>query len=506
VASLSCVAALTQKPKAFEPTWESLKANYEYPDWFRDAKFGIWAHWSAQCQPEQGDWYAHEMYNPEHRDYKYHLAHYGHPSEMGFKDIDNLWHAEHWEPEKLIELYKRAGAKYFVALANHHDNFDNWDSKYQEWNSVRVGPKKDLVGGWAAAVRKAGLRFGVSVHAATSWTWFEITRNSDPTGPKAGVPYDGVMTMADGKGKWWEGLDPARLYNPHKNGEPPSQKYMNSFYRRTKDLIDQHHPDFVYFDDAILPLEKQSDVGLRIASYYYNANQQWHDGKLEAVITTKRLDLEQRRGLTMDIERSVAAGLEPLPWECGTCLGYWHYQRDLFENHRYKTARQVVRMLADIVSKNGNLLLSVPLRGDGTMDEDEREILEGVAAWMAVNNESIYGTRPWRVYGEGPSITEKPEITRFGAAAEARLGQPYTSEDFRFTTKGVALYAIAFEWPESGKLRVRSLSQSATDRPIKSVRLLGVPAPLKWTQTADALEVELPATKPCDHAYALKIE
>jgi alpha-L-fucosidase len=320
------------------------------------------------------------------------------------------------------------------------------------------------------------------------------------------VPYDGVLTKADGRGKWWDGLDPAKLYNPHPAGAPPSREYIDNFFDRTVDLIDQHHPDFVYFDDAVLPLNGTSDVGLRLAAYYYNANQKWHDGKLEAVMTTKRLDLEQRKALTMDIERSVAAGLEPLPWECGTCLGYWHYQRDLFENHGYKTARQVVRMLVDIVSKNGNLLLSVPLRGDGTMDEDERQILEGVAAWMTVNGECIFGTRPWRVYGEGPSVEEKPEMTRFGAAAEARMGKPYTVEDFRFTTNGSALYAIAFEWPESRRLRVRSLAQSSSERPIKNVHLLGGSAPLKWTQTADALEVELPAVKPCEYAYALKIE
>jgi alpha-L-fucosidase len=271
-------------------------------------------------------------------------------------------------------------------------------------------------------------------------------------------------------------------------------------------VIDQHHPDFLYFDDTVLPLEKHSDAGLRLASYYYNASQRWHGGKLEAVMTTKRLDLEQRRALTMDIECSVAEHLEPLPWETGTCLGYWHYQRDLFERHGYKSARQVIRMLADIVSKNGNLLLSVPLRGDGTIDEDERQVLEGVAAWMAVNSEGIYGTRPWRIYGEGPSTTENLEITRFGAAAESRMAKPYTPEDFRFTTKGSILYAVAFEWPKNGKLRVRSLARGASDREIKSVRLLGVSTPLKWTQTADALEIELPTTKPCDHAYAFKIE
>src|SRR5258708_3405916 len=460
---LLVACATVPHKKTFEPTWESLEFNYRCPDWFRDAKFGIWAHWGPQCQPEQGDWYAHYMYDPSHRDYKYHVEHYGHPSEFGFKDVCNLWRAEHWEPDKLIELYKRVGAKYFVAMANHHDNFDNWHSKYQNRNSVNVGPK-------------------------------------------AGVPYDGGLTKADGTGKWWEGLDPAKLYNPHENGEPPSQQYMDNFYHRMTDLIGQHKPDLIDFDDAPLPLYRRSDVGLRVASYYYNANQQWHGGKLEAVINTKRLDEPQRKALLCDIERSLSEGIRPQPWQIETCLGYWHYQRDLFERHGYKSARQVVRLLADVVSKNGNLLLNVPLRGDGTMDEDERQILEGVAAWMAINFECIYGSRPWRVYGEGPSTEEKPEITRFGGAAEARTGKPYTSEDFRFTIKGKTLYAIAFEWPENGKLRVRSLAKASAERKIRSVRMLGVAKSLKWTQTADGLGVELPAVKPCDHACVLKIE
>jgi alpha-L-fucosidase len=495
----------TSPSKSFNPTWSSLESNYQCPDWFRDAKFGIWAHWSAQCVPEQGDWYAHYMYVPTHRDYAYQVEHYGHPSEVGFKEIDNMWHAENWEPDKLIDLYKRAGAKYFVALANHHDNFDNWNSKFHEWNSVNIGPKKDIVGIWAAAARKAGLRFGVSVHSATSWTWFEVSRNSDPTGPKAGIPYDGWLTKDQGNGKWWEGFDPALLYNPHPAGAAPSKAYIDDFYNRSIDLIDQHHPDLVYYDDSILPLYEHSDVGLRIAAHYYNASQQWHDGKLDAVINTKRLDKDQRKALVWDIERSLSGQLEPLPWQTCSCLGYWHYQRSLFETHAYKPARQVIHLLADIVSKNGNLLLSVPLRGDGTIDSDERQILEDVAKWMKINGECIFGTRPWRVYGEGPSVTETAEMTRFGGTAESRTAKPYTSSDFRFTTKRDTLYAIALEWPDNGLLRIQSLTNDAFNPNVMDIRLLGVDAPMAWTQTARGLEVRMPKVRPCDYCYVLKI-
>ena len=198
----------------FKPDWRSLK-EYECPEWFRDAKFGIWAHWSPQCEPEEGDWYARHMYEQGSVQYQYHVSHYGHPSVFGYKDVCDAWKAEKWDPEKMIQLYKRAGAKYFVALANHHDGFDCWDSTYQPWNSVRVGPKKDIVGTWAKMARKYGLHFGVSVHSARSWEWFEVAHGSDAAGPMKGVPYDGALTKADGKGKWWEGLDPADLYGPH---------------------------------------------------------------------------------------------------------------------------------------------------------------------------------------------------------------------------------------------------------------------------------------------------
>jgi alpha-L-fucosidase len=191
----------------FKPDWNSL-TNYQTPEWYRDAKFGIWAHWGPQCQPEHGDWYARSMYEEGSGDYKSHLAEYGHPSTNGFKDVIHAWKAEHFDPDKLLKFYKDNGAKIFMALANHHDNFDNFNSKYQPWNSVNVGPHKDLIGGWAAAARKNGLRFAVSVHASRAWSWYEVAQGADKSGPLAGVPYDGKLTKADGKGQWWDGLDP----------------------------------------------------------------------------------------------------------------------------------------------------------------------------------------------------------------------------------------------------------------------------------------------------------
>src|SRR5579872_455144 len=406
----------------FSPDWNSL-SQYQTPDWFCDAKFGIWAHWTAQCVPEQGDWYARKMYIQGDRDYAYQIAHYGHPSVFGFKDIDNLWHAEHWDPEKLMQLYKHAGAKYFVALANHHDNFDTFNSTYQPWNSVNIGPHKDIVGTWAKAARENGLRFGVSVHASHAWAWFEVAQGADKTGPLAGVPYDGKLTKADSVGKWWSGYDPQDLYaqnhtpgkglvwdwDASKGASIPDAAYCAKFFNRTIDLINKYQPDLLYFDDDILPLYQVSDVGLKIAAHYYNTNMLNHGGQLEAVLNGKNLDPNQRKCLVWDIERGRSETIEPLPWQTDTCIGSWHYDVNTFNRHRYKTADNVIHTLIDIVSKNGNLLLSIPVKGDGTIDDDEINFLQQMAAWMDVNGECIFNTRPFTISGEGPaSATTEP--------------------------------------------------------------------------------------------------
>jgi len=476
----------------FAPDWESLK-QYRFPAWFRDAKFGIWAHWSAQCVPEQGDWYARGMYQEGSGQYKYHVEHYGHPSVFGFKDICSLWTAANWEPDRLIDLYKRAGARYFVALANHHCNFDCWDSTYHEWNSVNVGPKKDIVGKWAVAARKQGLRFGVTVHSARSWSWYEVTRDSDKTGPLTGVPYDGVLTKADGKGQWWEGLDPQELYcRPHEPGAPPSEAYIRHWFLRTKDLIDKYRPDLLYFDDSMLPL---GDAGMRIAAHYYNAGEQWHQGKIETVLTTKGMPPELRGTLVWDIERGISDRIEPYPWQTDTCIGVWHY----LAGCQYKSAQTVIGMLADIVSKNGNLLLNIPVRGDGTIDADEIRFLDEMADWMDVNSEAIYGTRPWIVFGEGPSKGRGGQFNEGNQRA-------YTSRDIRFTTRRGALYAIALGWPDSGTLTIRSLAKLPETRgQVTAVKLLGHRGPLGWVHNEGGLTITLPTDKPCDYAYSLKI-
>ena len=497
-------AAVT--PGAFEPSWESLK-QYQTPEWFRDAKFGIWAHWGPQCEPEVGDWYAQHMYhsvNPKtgkpHPNYAYHVQHYGPPSQFGFKDVIHQWKAENWDPAKLMALYKRAGAKYFMAMANHHDNLDLWASRGQPWNATLVGPKKDLVGGWEKAARAEGLRFGVSVHAGRTWSWFEPAQGSDPDGPLKGVPYDGKLTAADGRGQWWDGLDPQDLYaQNHAVGAPPDAAYCVKYFNRVEDLVSSYKPDLVYFDDGVLPLKNSpGDYGLKIVADFYNRSAQWHDGRNEAVVNTKRLDETQRKCLVYDIERGKADGILPDPWQTDTCIGAWHYSRSIFNKHGYKKADDVVRMLIDIVSKNGNLMLSIPVRGDGTIDSDEEAVLTRIADWMAVNSQAVFATRPWATYGEGPSTAAKDAPKgAFGGVADVT---PFTAEDVRYTRSkdGKTLFAFVMARPESGRVTLKSLGADAKllQGSLGQVTLLGSSKPVTADQNAAGLTLSFDAADP----------
>ena len=502
---------LTIADGPFQPDWASL-AKYECPEWFRDAKFGIWAHWGAQCEPEQGDWYAHRMYVEGSADYKYQVAHYGHPAKAGFKEVIREWKAEHFDPDQLLAFYHANGARYFVALAVHCDNFDNYNSKYQPWNAVNLGPHQDLIGEWAAAARRLGLRFGVSVHnGGWTWQWNEVAQGADAVGPLAGVPYDGKLTRADGKGLWWDGLDPQDLYaQNHPIGAKPDPAYCERFFRRTVQLWDDYRPDLIYFDETVLPMRRlgvDDAYGLNLYAHFYNSSIRRH-GVNEAVITAKMLDATQRKALVYDIERGRTSAILPQPWQTDTCLGDWHYSRRLFEQHLYRKARTIIPMLADIVSKNGNLMLSVPVRADGTIDEDETKIVSDIGTWLRVNGEAIYSTRPWRIYGEGPSTTVAQEKGAFDGLKDVG-GGPYTAADFRFTQAkdGRTLYAIGLAFPADGAVTIKALAESSALWPDKigGVQMLGVNAALKCRRDGQGLHVTLPSERPCDLAFALKI-
>lgn len=509
----------------FEPTWESLENNYKVPKWFKNAKFGIWAHWGPQCVEGSGDWMARSLYIEGSAEYNYHVEHYGHPSEFGFKDILPLFKAENWDPDKLVAFYKKIGAQYFFALGNHHDNFDLWDSKYQPWNSKNMGPKRDILAGWAAAAKKNGLPFGVSLHADHAWTWYEVAQRYDRNGDKMGIPYDGTLTKADGKGKWWEGYDPQDLYaqnHPMSKGSwadgmihrqwgwgngatLPSKKFCTNFYNRTLDVINRYNPDLLYFDVTVAPFYPISDAGLKIAAHFYNHSMATHKGKLEGVMFGKILDENQRKALVWDVERGAPNQIQKEPWQSCSCIGGWHYNTSIYQNNGYKSASSVVKLLVDIVSKNGNLLLSVPLRADGTFDEKEEKILNEFGAWMNVNKEAIYDTHPWKVFGEGPIADSDIKINAQGFNEGSYTHA--TAAEKRFTQTNKALYVTLLAWPNESKATIKSLSLGNALYPqkIKQVELLGY-GKIPFTRTHEGLTVTLPSKHSDKIAPVIKIK
>lgn len=488
----------------YKPDWNSL-LQYEAPEWYRDAKFGIWAHWSPQCVPEAGDWYARLMYIEGSKDYKYQLAHYGHPSRFGYKELCPQWTLLNWQPEELIQRYKKAGAKIFIALANHHDGFDAWDSKHQPWNAMNMGPHRDVVGTWAGVARQNGLRFGVTVHQPRNWWWFQTAHGADKAGPLAGVPYDGRLTEPAGKGEWWQGFDPQRLYGvKHPFNALPDISYVKNFYDRTRDLIDQHNPDLLYFDNSLFPL---GWAGMNIGAYYYNHNLQTHGGKLEAVATVKQVPDNLAKAVVADYERGLTNRIMPYAWQSETCIGQWHYNRALYDKPGefggYADPRDIVHWLIDAVSKNGTFILNIPGKPDGTIDSKEIAFLDRFTAWMQANGEAIYATRPWKIYGEGPNAVKAGS---FQGHSIAKLGL----QDIRFTRNkaNTVIYAIVLGWPEE-PISIQALGHSAATNPgkIEHVQLLGTEQKLDWKQEANGLHVRLPKNyRPqADYAASLKV-
>lgn len=466
----------------FKPTDESLK-QYKCPEWFRDAKFGIWAHWGPQAVPRQGDWYARRMYQENDPAYKYHMEHYGHPSEFGYKDIIPLWKAERWDPDKLMALYKKAGARYFVSMGTHHDNFFLWNSKLNKWNAANMGPKKDVVGIWQQAAKNQGLKFGVSEHLGASFTWFQTAHSHDSKGTKAGILYDGAnldyqdlyhaATMPGDTG--WLTINPA---------------FQLEWYRCIKELVDNYQPDLLY-SDSKMPFE---DVGRTLISHFYNNDITKNNGKLEAVYTCK----QSSDGMWVeDLERGVKDTVGQYPWQTDTSIGDWYYRTD----QKYKTSTEVIQMLVDIVSKNGNLLINVVQTPEGDLEPDMLKILDEIGIWTSANGEGIYGSRPWKIYGEKP--LDKP-VKKLGTFDE-NFG--YTSRDIRFTTKGNTLYAYCLGKPEQD-ITIRSLSRSSKleARAVSSVSMIGSNEKISWKQTASALIIKKPSKLPTWQVTGFKIE
>ncbi|MBC7399175.1 MAG: alpha-L-fucosidase [Mucilaginibacter sp.] len=473
-------------PGPFKPTDESLK-EYKYPEWFRDAKFGIWAHWGPQAVPRQGDWYARGMYEQGSRQNKYHVANYGPPSKFGYKDIIALWKAEKWDPEKLMALYKKAGAKYFVSMGSHHDNFFLWKSQLHKWNAFNMGPHKDVVGTWQKAAQKEGLKFGVSEHLGASYTWFQASHRADKTGELAGVPYDGADPQ-------YADLYHTKAADNDKGWLTTNPDYMKEWYANIKELVDTYHPDLLYSDSG-LPF---GDVGRSMLANFYNGNAAFHNGNPTAIYNCKQTSDGK---WVQDLERGVQGDINPYPWQTDTSIGDWFYQT----GQKYKTGTEVIQMLVDIVSKNGNLLINVVQTPEGDLEPDVLKIVEDIAVWMPTNGKGIYGTRPWKIYGEGPStVKENQKKGQFSGLADTRSYQP---TDIRFTTKGNNLYAFCMEIPQ-GDIQIKSLGKNSTvnDKKIVSVSLLGSKQKLKWKQEDDALVITKPTNLPDWTVMAFQVE
>jgi alpha-L-fucosidase len=479
---VACAAELNLPIAAgpFQPTAESLK-QYQYPDWFRDAKFGIWAHWGPQAVPMDGDWYARGMYEPGNKHYKYHLAHYGHPSEFGYKDIIPLWKAEKWDPDRLMSLYQKAGARYFVSMGSHHDDFFLWNSKLHRWNAANMGPHRDVVGEWQKAAQKYGLKFGVSEHLGASFTWFQASHRADKEGPKAGVPYDGANS------NYWD------LYHfPAEPGDKgwysTNPRWQQQWFNEIKELVDNYHPDLLYSDGGV-PFG--NEVGFSLIAHLYNDSAARNNGQVQVVYNCKQ---KSEGRWVEDLERGIMPRIDPYPWQTDTSIGDWFYDR----NWKFRPVQWVIHMLVDNVSKNGNLLLNVVQRPDGSLDPEVEQMLQQLAQWNAIHGEAIFRTRPWLVYGES---AVKVKGGSFGEDYK------YNAHEIRFTTRGSTLYAFTLGWPEDRKVAIRSLAKpggSDINR-IEQIALLGYSGKLDWQQTAEGLTVALPEQKVSEYTAALKI-
>ena len=481
--------------KKFEVSFDSLRS-FQCPDWFRDAKLGFWSHWGPQCVPMFGDWYARNMYIEGSSQYLYHLRHYGHPSQFGYKDLVKLWKAENFDPDALMDLYVKAGARYFVGQAMHHDHFFNYPSKLNRFNSAQMGPMKDICGMWKKAAENQRLPFGLSEHLGASFSWYNVSKAKDSYGPYAGIPYDGNDPAY--RDFYFDNYE-------HTNKDDPYSGYWYTFNKThhtywlsvMKEIIDLYTPDLLYTDGA-LPfgfLDKEEDTsaafncGLEAVAYLYNKSIDAY-GENRAVYTQKDRRREIYSVGILDIEKSQLPDISADPWHTDTCIGNWFYD----VRQQFKKPGHIIEKLIDVVSKNGTMLLNILQRPDGSIDEETRYILGELSSWIAACGEGIYSTRPWKVSGEGNS-----SVRLEGFKEEA---VSWTDTDFRFTSKKNTVYAFMMKAPANRSIAVRSFSPTEK---VVSVRLLGG-GPLQFSQQFGILAVKLPDELPTVYTNCLAIE
>ncbi len=470
---------------SYTTDWNDLCRQYNTPAWWREAKLGAWSHWDPQSVAENGDWYSRGMYIEGHPQSKYHREHFGHPSEYGYKELCRDWKTDLWDPEDLMLLYIKMGARYFLALGNHHDNFDCWDSKYQPWNAVNIGPHQDIIGIWEKVARKHGMPFGIGFHSTPARTWGQfmpVRYASDKHGDKAGIPYDAMLTKADGTGKWWEGMDPQDLYGPiHHDGRKSLETpFANQFMWRVDDAIRKYQPDMIYFDEHAgnSQIDLGIDMGLgeltpQIIANFYNIAEKRTEGRREVVATFKGVggrynSFQHNPELISIVDRSLVKSTElytednimAFPFQTEVSLQEWHY----LQGGKYRSAEEIITRLMQNVARNGCLLLNITQRGRGNIDDEARQICLDIGRWIDINQEAIYSARPFTQWGD---------------------------EHVIYTRQGGYIYATILH-PSAGAIVLSALSnQSASIGKIEKVELVENGHRLPFTQTAEGVTIQM---------------
>ena len=470
---------------SYTTDWNDLCRQYNTPAWWREAKLGAWSHWDPQSVAENGDWYSRGMYIEGHPQSKYHREHFGHPSEYGYKELCRDWKTDLWDPEDLMLLYIKMGARYFLALGNHHDNFDCWDSKYQPWNAVNIGPHQDIIGIWEKVARKHGMPFGIGFHSTPARTWGQfmpVRYASDKHGDKAGIPYDAMLTKADGTGKWWEGMDPQDLYGPiHHDGRKSLETpFANQFMWRVDDAIRKYQPDMIYFDEHAgnSQIDLGIDMGLgeltpQIIANFYNIAEKRTEGRREVVATFKGVggrynSFQHNPELISIVDRSLVKSTElytednimAFPFQTEVSLQEWHY----LQGGKYRSAEEIITRLMQNVARNGCLLLNITQRGRGNIDDEARQICLDIGRWIEINQEAIYSARPFTQWGD---------------------------EHVIYTRQGGYIYATILH-PSAGAIVLSALSnQSASIGKIEKVELVENGHRLPFTQTAEGVTIQM---------------
>lgn len=514
----------------FEPTWNSISQNYHvYPDWLREAKFGIWVHFGPQASGVSGDWYARRMYLEGQPAYNNHIRDFGHPTETGYKEVLRDWNPVKLDPAWYVKLYHNAGARFLFIQGVHHDNFDLWDSKYQPWNSVNIGPKRDLLGEWAKAIKQANMHYGVTFHHEYTWWWWESAFRNDSIGPKGGIPYDGKLTLADGKGKWWEGYDPRLLYginlreyvgvNKYKSTPPKgiftrhldyAHWYATNWALRILDVIGKYDPDFIYTDgNDTQPFSGyktgtgyKCDAAQRVIASYYNRTLMTH-GKVD-VFSIVKFHPAGGNGIVTTFEGRYPKDIKTdQAWIGENAVGDWYWAPDFIYS-----SDAVIRFLLECISRDGCYAVNIPMRPDGSLENSCIQMLQEIGNWMKINGEGIYGSKAWVKLGEGKD--DKLKMLPMGQIGKAQADFVFSQDDFRFTVgKDGNLYAFCMTVPPAGaQLTIKSLGskQGLLDKSILSVTMLGCNEKLTWQQEATALHITCPASMPYKTAICFKIK